>query len=548
MMIVFGLGILLAIPSLSFSAPPGAYSFPPDRAWSSIVDGDPHEVRHALLRIGRARISMSDLTPQQLELLASKEFRHAVAVAARVALMRRAAARGDVLAWGAAAMPEKFNLPFCSELHGYMVSIRKEPIASTKAPRGFAKTTIGCNLIPLYQALVEPKLYNFYLNVQANDTKALAVNRAIKAELEDNTAIRAAYGNQVTHRWTDAEFELRNGAVFKSVGAGCSLRGLQYRNRRPDYVLLDDAYDENEIHNLEATERVNTWIKGTLYKVLARSRGHAFHVSGTTINELDILTAMEKWPGCKSRTFSAIRDDGKSLWPELYTDQELREDLERMGSVIFNRELLNVVTSDAESIVKSAWLKNWEYNPEVKWPQLSQTREVRIETVVMGCDPSTGEKETGDPAGFATVIKTRGPGTRFDYFIEDLHCEPMSWDARLAQLERMQAHQNARGAEHRVKRAYVESIAGFKDFGNQAKAKTSLPVDLVTWVKGKKANLAAKSGHFEFGRVHISCKIPKHLRDTLHSQLTQNEPKHDDLRDAVLLCLEDPMTSMRDWV
>ena len=63
------------------------------------------------------------------------------------------------------------------------------------------------------------------------------------------------------------------------------------------------------------------------------------------------------------------------------------------------------------------------------------------------------------------------------------------------------------------------------------------------------ANLSAKSGHFEFGRVHISKRIPKPMRDKLKDQLTINNPPHDDVRDSVLLTLEDATKpSMRDWV
>ena len=492
---------------------------------------------------------MTELTSEQMQsYLADKDFRHAVSLAIRVVMLRRAAAAGDVLTWGAIAMPDKFNLPFCRELHEYLVKIRGEKITAVKAPRGFAKTVIGCNLIPLFQGLHEPKLYKFYLNVQANDEKGLAVNRAIKQEIEENEVLRAAYGNQISSRWTDSEFQLRNGVVFKSVGAGVSIRGLQYRNMRPDYAMIDDLYDESDIYSLDSTRRVNDWLKGTLFKVMARGRRTSFHVRGTAINKGDILTEMVAWPGCVSKTFSAISEDGKSLWPDLYTLEDLAEDRTRLGTVIFNRELMNLCQDDSEAIVKNAWLTDWEYDPEIKWAVLGSQANFRISNVVLGCDPSTGEKEIGDPAGFAVVIKTTGPGTRFDYWIEALHNQVMTWDERLAQLERMQAMQNAKGVEFKLRRAQIEAIGGFKDFGNQAKAKTSLPVELITWVKGKKANLASKAGHFEFGRVHISKKIPADLRNTLIEQLTQNEPPKDDLRDSVLLCMEETKVSMKDWV
>lgn len=474
------------------------------------------------------------------------EARAALDLETRATLAKMCAAKGDVLGWGKAVMPHKFTLPFCP-LHEYIVETRKAPVQSLKAPRGHSKTTIGCTLVPLYQALEEPrKPFDFYLNIQATDMKALAINRSIKAELESNDCLRYLYGNQVGLRWADEEAVTKGGIVFKAAGAGVSLRGIQYHNRRPNYVRADDLFDEQAIHSIDQTIKTSDWVKSVLYKTLARGRPTVFCVQGTMINKADILLAMEKWPGCTSKTFQALLPNGSSLWPELYTPAQLAEERERLGTIIFNREMQNICTDDSEAIVKSAWLKDWEYDPVVHWARLPQG--MRAVGAVLGCDPSTGEKEVGDPAGFCVMVETNGPGSRKDYWIEALENRVLSWDERLSQLERMNSFQNARGPEFRIKRVFIEAIGGFKDFGNQAKLKTGLPVELVTWVKGKKANLSTKSGHFEFGRVHISRAIPQQMRDEIFDQITQNEPQHDDLRDSVLLCLESPVLRMKDWV
>ena len=467
------------------------------------------------------------------------------AVKVRAQLATLCAEQGDVLGWGRTVMPDKFRLSFCP-LHEFTVENRSAEVSSLKAPRGHGKTVIGCALVPLYQGLVEPKKpFSFYLNVQDTEEKALSINRTIKTELEENPVLRHLYGTQVGPRWTDAEFQLKNGVVYKAVGAGVSIRGTQYQSMRPDYVIADDLYNEACIHSQEATAKVTAWAKSTLYKTLARDRKTAFHVMGTAINKAELMFEMEKWPGCVSKTFSAEVSD-KPLWPQLYTMEQLREEHVRLGSVIYNRELLNICQDDSEAIVKSSWLTNWEYDPDVRWSRREEG--VRIVGALLGCDPSTGEQEVGDPAGFCVAIQTAGPGSRKDWWIEALHNDVLSWDARLAQLERMKAQQDARGVEYRLRRAYIEAIGGFKDFGNQAKVKTGLPIELVTWVKGKRANLAAKSGHFEFGRVHLSKKIPQALRLMIVDQLTQNEPLKDDLRDSVLLVLEDPTITMKQWV
>lgn len=476
----------------------------------------------------------------------SAEEKSALAFNVRVEAAKACAAQGNILGWGAATMPQKFTLPFC-ELHHYLVEHRADALSALKAPRWHSKTTVGCTLIPLYQMLNEPKGFDFYLWVEANDSKAMAVNRAIKSELESNDILRYIYGNQVGPRWSDGEFELKNGVVSKAIGAGVSSRGIQYNNRRPNYVRVDDLYDEEDIASLDATKKKTDWFKSTVYNMIAQDRPASLGVLGTAINSADILTEMETWEGCTSKTFAALDKDNKALWPELYDAKKLERIREHLGTIIFNRELMNICQDDAEAIIKSAWLAGWEYDPDIKWARRPDEG-VKIAGALLGCDPSTGEKEVGDPAGYCVAIVTSGPGSRKDYWIEALENKVMSWDERLAQLERMKSFQNARSAEYHLRRAFIEAIGGFKDFGNQAKVKTGLPIEVVSWVKGKKANLAAKSGHFEFGKVHLSNKISKPLRDTLVSQLIQNDPEHDDLRDAVLLVLEDPTLNMKAWV
>jgi len=190
---------------------------------------------------------------------------------AHLQLIRIYAGAGDILAWGQRLFPDKFPLPFCAEMHEYFVQIRKDPYTVTEAPRNHAKTTIKCFLIPIFQSLVEPESFRFYLNVQATDKKALAINRAIMAELESNEDLRALYGDQVSYRWTAEEFILNNGTIFKAVSTGQSIRGIHYRNRRPSYIIADDLYDQDDINNPDSTIKKNDWFWGTLYP--ARAKG-----------------------------------------------------------------------------------------------------------------------------------------------------------------------------------------------------------------------------------------------------------------------------------
>ena len=298
----------------------------------------------------------ADLHPTEADQLAAERLAE-LRRQARMEVARQAAAEGDILTWGKALFPEKFALPFCRELHEYFVSIRGAEFTNTEAPRGHAKTTIKCFLIPIYQALVEPKTFRHYLNVQATNTKAVAVNMAIKLELEENRELREIYGNQVSgNKWTDGQFVLRNGVIFSAIGAGQSIRGINYRNIRPDYVLIDDLYDEEDINNPESTEKKNAWFWGSLYKARAIGMRTSVHMQGTAINNYDLLELLKKKQRWTSRTFKGVIDADKKLilWKELdakaYAD--LFADFEDMPTRIFNREIQNERADDAESIIK----------------------------------------------------------------------------------------------------------------------------------------------------------------------------------------------------
>lgn len=459
---------------------------------------------------------------------------------ARVEEARRCAKRKDILGWGKALFPDKFYLPFCWELHSYFVEIRGDPFTNTEAPRNHAKTAIKCVLIPLFQALEEPGTFRHYLNVQATRLKALSVNTSIKAELEGNAELRELYGDMMGERWTDQQFVLSNGVIFTAIGAGESIRGINYRNIRPDYEIVDDLYDEDEINNAEATEKKNAWFWGSLFPARAKSRRCCVHVQGTAINPYDLLERLKKQKRWRSRSFQGVKDEAKKivLWPELNTFESLQADKADMGSLIFGREIQNERLDETTSRIKRSWLAAWEYDPaELRLRLVKEYGHFFIAGVVIGNDPSIGKDSEDDPTGTALVIKTGyDDGTGNDYWIEGLWNDQLSLEKRLQQLESIAG---SRPKESPITRIEIEAISGFDDYASEVIRRTNLPVHRVEWVKDKLTNLENKSHYFENGKVHLNKNIEPDLKDKLVQQLTNNHPKNDDLRDAVLLTLDD---------
>lgn len=450
----------------------------------------------------------------------------------RVDRARLAAREKDVLTWGKCLFPEKFRLPFCYPLHQYLVDIRGEPLTSTKAPRYHSKTTIKGFLIPTFQALEEPETFDHYLHVQATDAKANAVNRTIRNEFEENSELYSLYGDQVGKRWTDEQFVIRKGPVFSAVGAGQSIRGINYLNRRPSYIMPDDLYDEKDMYSPEGTQKKTDWFWSTLYPARAQGRRTSIQITGTASSELDLMNRLEKLPNWKCRTFRAITDwkEKTVLWPEKNSFESLMLDMEGMTSSIFMREMQNEPRDDATSIIKRAWIR--EYDPSTLVPA------GRFEYVgcVLGCDPSIGQKEENDFTAMVLMYVFRYTDARgYFYYIDRLWNEHWTLDQRVTKL---QAIQDAQPHDRKITTAFIEGIAGFKDFVAEAKRRTTLPVREVDKKPDKLAELENKGWFFENGRVFISNQIEPRLRDEWIYQMTTNHPKFDDLRDATLLPLE----------
>lgn len=468
----------------------------------------------------------------------------------RIEEARRCAARKDILGWGRALFPEKFPLDFCPGMHQYFVDIRGLDFTNTEAPRGHAKTTIKCFLIPLFQALEEPGTFNFYLNIQASDEKALDINRSIKLELEQNRELRDLYGDQIGERWTDAQFVLKNGVLFVGKGIGKSLKGINYRNRRPDYVLVDDLYDEDDLNNPESTTKKNDWFWGTLYKATAIGRRVSLHVQGTAVNNHDLLHLLKKNKTVSSRTFQAVTswEAGTVLWPSLNDTkrgalspfQWMQQEQASMSSLIFAREMQNERWDEASAIVKRSWLvpesgKTWDYDPIVE----KFDRKQLVTAVVLGVDPSVGRNQENDYTGIALVYRTQWEDARPpEFWIEGLWNEHLTANRRVLKLQEIADAQDA-VPDRSVTAAHIEDNAGFQDFVDEVKRRTSLLVRGIKQNKDKITVLMNKAGVFERGQVHLSTRISPEMRDLILTQLTTNYPAHDDLRDALLLAIDD---------
>jgi predicted phage terminase large subunit-like protein len=424
---------------------------------------------------------------------------------------------GDILEWGAYYMPDKFSSSFC-EFHRYMVSVKDDPFTTVLAPRGFGKTLLQCLLIPMYLSLNNGGYWHF-LNCQSTTRKAISVNISIKHEFESNDKLIRDYGNQVGAKWTEKQFVLKNGTIFSSIGAGESMRGINYGNRRPDFVNLDDLYDESDIENPEGVTKKNRWFWGSLYKAMASGRKTCIHIRGTAIHRTDLMHTLPKMEGITSRRFQSYDELTMTpLWPDMMPIKKLLKDKELMGSTIFNREMQNELRDDATAIIKEADIQIIDSIP------LSEV----IKYKVMSLDPASKTGEANDPSGSAIAYVSELGNVYFVYLGND----KISMNKSIERMKRL--HE-----KHNFSEVRIEAISGFGLLVQEVRRATSLPVKEISHVKDKITRLIAVQSKFENKKVFFLSTIEKGILDEAVYQLTNNKPTHDDVRDAIVMCLED---------
>ncbi len=442
-------------------------------------------------------------------------------------------------------MPLTYRLSF-SPLHQYLIETRNEKDHGVEAGRGSAKTALGCVGLPLYSGLEEPDRFDYYLNVQGTEPKALAVNLAIRLEIEQNEVLRAVYGDQVgDDKWTDGLFVLKSGVVYQAVSTGQDLRGTMYRLRRANWCRLDDAYKDEDIHNPEQTQKKNDWIDSTLKPMMASDRATAYCHQGTAINDQDALKGYEekakldKTKTIKFARFPSYSDETKSsLWPEqrTYDAWVIMRDAPGVNPTIHAREYLCERRDESSAIIKPSWLKGadpsrpaWEFDPA----KLRFDRDHKLLGARLIVDPSIGKTVENDPTAMAVMLKSLYADSKApDYWILWLLNERLTLYERCKEMQDIVDHPPL---GYKLNEGRIEAIAGFMDFAAEARRKVKgLGIKDAPKQPDKIAHTESKSWNFQNGKVHISKLIPATLRQEAYNQLTINHPLHDDIRDVIL--------------
>lgn len=165
--------------------------------------------------------------------------------------------------------------------------------------RGHAKSTHFDIFIPMWLKIQEPRELNVMVLVGKSEENAKTLLGDLQAELQFNRRYIADFGVQYNAGdWQDGRFVTADGCAFFARGRGQSPRGLRYRSRRPDYIVIDDLDDDELCENESRVKRLVNWVKEALFGALDAAAGGSSWSATSSAR----TPCWRRWPRAKECT------------------------------------------------------------------------------------------------------------------------------------------------------------------------------------------------------------------------------------------------------
>lgn len=224
-------------------------------------------------------------------------------------------------------------------------------------PREHGKSTINSFLFPLYSTLYNKS--QFTLIISATEQIALPFLDMIKDELENNQLLLEDFGIQKGNRWNNNEIWIKGrnniDACIMIRGIDGSLRGIHFKQYRPQLVLLDDLLKDDTAKSESKREQVKNTFTDVVIPIGTKDTN--ILVVGTVLHEEDLMAELLKGkiPGVRSIRKAAIisfsdRADLWGEWEKLYNNLK---DLDRINTAkVYFENHQDEMTEDTEILWK----------------------------------------------------------------------------------------------------------------------------------------------------------------------------------------------------
>uniref|UniRef100_A0A6M3JBC9 Putative terminase n=1 Tax=viral metagenome TaxID=1070528 RepID=A0A6M3JBC9_9ZZZZ len=343
--------------------------------------------------------------------------------------------------------PDSFYSPF-SDLHKQIFQLidsgqRKIAIA---APRGLGKTTIARTL-GMKGVLFRD--VNFISYVSNSATAAEMQTENMKRELKSNTEIRKIFGDiQVSDNDDGFEdsFAIKSWVAFGNTlvmprGAGQQVRGLIWKNHRPQLIIVDDLEDKNELMNEDNRKKLKEWFLSDLMKSVNRYLDDWRVIYIDTLKHEDSILQML----LESKDWASIRlslcdSHYNSLVPEYISTEELLKEVdshrEKGALDVFYMEYMNVPVSAEDASFKQ---ENFRYYNETDEEFVKKIKP-KLESIVIVDPAKTVKIQSAETAIVGVGLDYETPAIYFRDCVSKKMFPDEIYDEMFAMKTRLNAH------------------------------------------------------------------------------------------------------------
>lgn len=407
--------------------------------------------------------------------------------------------------------------------------------------RGSAKTTISMLFYPIWAMVMGKKHFIVLIADTFNQIKDHIYN--IKSELESNERLKEDFGSfevkietQKREEWQKASMIIPNYDV-KIVGksTGQKVRGIRYKQWRPDLIIIDDIEDLEMIRTKEQRDKTHRWLTGNV--IPSGERGKTKYILiGNLLHSDAIMSRIKTEIKEKDREgriveFPLVNDKGEIAWEGKYPDMETIEVEKKqvaannpIGMRAWQREYLLKLVPEEGQVIKDEWIKYY-----------TDYEEKNIILKGTGNDLAISKKTTAD---YTTMVSGKLGVVNKE---PRIYIMPNPINERLTGFEtteRAKAVSSALGNGKTMTPFWVEDVA-YQAMQIEAMKKAGIPATGINVGTDKRARLMTIASYVQNGTVLFP---KKGCEDLILQLIGFGIEAHDDLVDAFVLLVQGLMS------
>ena len=404
--------------------------------------------------------------------------------------------------------------------------------------RGGGKTTMSMLFYVIWAIITGRKHFIVLISDTFGQVKEHIYN--IKAELENNKQLIADFGPFEIQIETEKKEEWQKTSMIipkydtRVVGksAGQKVRGIRYKQWRPDVIIADDIENLEAIRTKENRDKTYRWFVGDVIPA-GESGKTKYILIGNLLHSDAIMNRIKKEILGGERDGRLLEvpliKDGQISWEGKFFNQQAIEDEKRkvgvnspIGMRAWQREYLLKLVAEEGQVIKDEWIKYYDKMPE---------------NAIMkgtGCDLAISKKATADYTAMVSgklFIVDEGP---------KIYIMPNPVNERLSGFETTERAKSVSLAlgKNEMTSFWVEDVA-YQAMQVEAMIKAGLPAEGIKVTTDKRARLMTIATYIQNGTI----LFPKKGCEDLILQLVNfGIEQYDDLSDAFVLLVQGLMS------